>query len=150
MPKRVQRKRTAGWRKPADTVIVSRPSRFGNPFTVAMAYELGYADRADPSHARSVVVGAFFRWLNGDRDMWQDGAEAREKILDALPGLRGKHLACYCPDGDACHADALLAFASMPEREQAAWIQHVRDRVELSRAYAGLKPLRPAILEMTA
>lgn len=150
MPERLVRRRTPGWRKPADTVIVSRPSRFGNPFTLAMAYELGYAHRTNTAHARSAVVGAFFRWLTGDRDMWQDGDEAREKILDALPSLRGKHLACYCPDGDTCHADALLSFANMPEPAQTAWIQHVRDRVEASRAYAGLSPLRPAILEVVA
>lgn len=32
MPKRIQRKRTKGWRMPEDAVSVSRPSRWGNPF----------------------------------------------------------------------------------------------------------------------
>ena len=150
MPKRIQRKRTAGWRKPAATVIVSRPSRFGNPFTLAMAYELGYAAHGDSAKAHEVVVGSFAAWLAGDRYMWQNGDEARERILAELPSLRGKNLACYCPEGSFCHADRLLALANMPEREQAAWIQMVRDRVELSRAQARLKPLRPAILEVAA
>ena len=31
-PKRIQRKRTKGWRKPENTVNVCRPSKWGNPF----------------------------------------------------------------------------------------------------------------------
>ncbi|MFK0288318.1 DUF4326 domain-containing protein [Streptomyces sp. NPDC090499] len=37
MPKRIQRKRTRGWRKPEGTVSVARPTRFGNPFMLAPA-----------------------------------------------------------------------------------------------------------------
>lgn len=32
MPERIHLRRVAGWRKPAGAVVVSRPSRFGNPF----------------------------------------------------------------------------------------------------------------------
>lgn len=32
MPERVQLSRKAGWRMPPNTVKVSRPGRFGNPF----------------------------------------------------------------------------------------------------------------------
>lgn len=32
MPKRIQRRRTAGWRMPENTVYVGRPTRWGNPF----------------------------------------------------------------------------------------------------------------------
>jgi hypothetical protein len=38
MPQRIQRKRTAGWRKPAGAVCVTRPSVYGNPFKVAVPY----------------------------------------------------------------------------------------------------------------
>jgi len=31
MAERIQRKRTAGWKMPADTVYVGRPGKFGNP-----------------------------------------------------------------------------------------------------------------------
>jgi hypothetical protein len=34
-PVRVQLKRTRGWRKPENTVVVSRPRPWGNPYTVA-------------------------------------------------------------------------------------------------------------------
>ena len=33
-PTRVWRKRTAGWRMPANTVYVGRGSRWGNPFKI--------------------------------------------------------------------------------------------------------------------
>jgi Domain of unknown function (DUF4326) len=32
MAERVRLRRAKGWRKPPNTVVVSRPSRFGNPF----------------------------------------------------------------------------------------------------------------------
>lgn len=113
-PARIQRRRTRGWRTPDDTVIVSRPSRFGNPFTFALAYELGYARHGDTEQARAAVVGAFTDWLAGNRSMWQseEGDRARQRILDGLPELRGKNLACYCPDGAPCHADVLLRIAN--------------------------------------
>jgi hypothetical protein len=35
IPSRVQLSRKRGWRKPAGAVVVSRPSRWGNPYTIA-------------------------------------------------------------------------------------------------------------------
>jgi hypothetical protein len=32
MPERIQRKRIKGWKMPANTVYVGRPTPFGNPF----------------------------------------------------------------------------------------------------------------------
>ena len=34
MPKRIQRKRTKGWRMPDCAIYVGRPTKFGNPFNV--------------------------------------------------------------------------------------------------------------------
>lgn len=34
MPKRIQLRRTKGWRKPPNTVVVARPSKWGNPFVL--------------------------------------------------------------------------------------------------------------------
>lgn len=33
-PKRIQLRRTKGWRKPDGAVVVARPSKFGNPFRI--------------------------------------------------------------------------------------------------------------------
>ncbi|MEW2071979.1 DUF4326 domain-containing protein [Streptomyces sp. NPDC007346] len=120
-PTRIQRRRTKGWRKPDNTVIVTRPSRFGNPFTLGMVHELGYAQPGEIVATRRAAVGAFQDWLRGNRLMWQseEGDTARQRLLDGLPELRGKNLACYCPlpkpgQPDYCHAAVLLKLANEP------------------------------------
>ena len=35
-PKRIQLRRTKGWRLPDNAVIVSRPSKWGNPFRIGI------------------------------------------------------------------------------------------------------------------
>lgn len=37
-PKRIQRRRTKGWRMPPNTVYVGRPTRWGNPFLSAAEF----------------------------------------------------------------------------------------------------------------
>jgi hypothetical protein len=114
-PTRVQLRRTNGWRMPADTVKVCRPSVFGNPFTPAQAIEAGYAK---PDIAQEFVVRCFQEWLDHKQtgsSMWWQGPGSRgrrQAILPALPSLRGKNLACWCRLGQPCHADVLLALAN--------------------------------------
>lgn len=36
MPKRIQRKRTKGWKMQPNTVYVGRPSKWGNPFLLGV------------------------------------------------------------------------------------------------------------------
>lgn len=87
MPERIQRKRAAGWRMPENTVCVSRPSKWGNPFV-------------GPDAAVT-----FQRWLQGS-------TTTAEKYLAGIGELRGKNLACWCPVGASCHADTLLELAN--------------------------------------
>jgi hypothetical protein len=118
-PHRIQRRRTKGWRKPDNCVIVTRPSRFGNPFTIAGALEWGGADT--PDQARELCATAFRSWLRGNHDWWM-GPEAdatRDRILGGLAELRGRDLACYCPlpepgQPDHCHAAVLISLANRP------------------------------------
>jgi hypothetical protein len=125
MPQRIQRRRTKGWRKPDNCVIVTRPSRFGNPFTIAGALEAEIADNVED--ARAACARWFRHWLNGELyggygpegTNWS--AEAAERIRAGLPELRGKDLACYCPlpaegEPDHCHAAALLSIANQETR----------------------------------
>ena len=114
-PRRIQLRRTAGWRKPAGAVVVARPSKWGNPFTIKGAEAAGYTRRS--------AVSAFEDWLAGNP--WACGSDLyearRQAILDSLPELRGRHLACWCPltdsDGNPvpCHADVLLRLANAKE-----------------------------------
>ncbi|MFD8144752.1 DUF4326 domain-containing protein [Streptomyces sp. NPDC059708] len=119
MPHRIQRRRTAGWRKPENAVIVSRPSRYGNPFAIQDAID---AEFTDP---RRTVVVNFAEWLRvGTAGGWYErtyrlGRQTldRQRILDGLPDLRGRDLACTCPlpeagQSDVCHGAVLLALAN--------------------------------------
>jgi hypothetical protein len=142
-PRRIQRRQTAGWSlaRAADPhrggVIVSRPSRYGNPCKIALMQEMGHED----PHA--AAAGNFRIWLNGSRsDAPTDEADRRrERILAGLPSLRGKDLACTCAYGKACHADELLRCANLPAPELAAWISVVRARVDRQRIRDGDKPM---------
>ena len=86
MPKRIQRKRTKGWRMPPNTVYVGRPTKYGNTFT----------------GKKAVKEYASFLLLNPEiTEMW-------------INELRGKDLACWCPLDKPCHADVLLEIANHP------------------------------------
>jgi hypothetical protein len=143
MPARVQRSRRKGWHladattNPLGAVIVSRPSRYGNPYKVSLLQEMGYHD----PHA--AAADNYMHWLGGSRsDAPTDEADLRrERILRNLPALRGRDLACTCRLDQRCHADTLLFRANMPAADQAAWIDRVRHRVDAFRAQWGEPPL---------
>lgn len=140
-PRRIQRKRTPGWTlagatdNPNGAVIADRTSRYGNPFTIALATEFGY------EQPRAAAVSAFDEWLSGNRDMWQsdEGDRRRERILDNLHRLRGRDLACACDEGDACHADVLIRRANDVDVDR--WVERVRARVARNRDWRGEPPL---------
>jgi hypothetical protein len=94
MPKRIQLSRRKGYRKPEGAVVVSRPSKWGNPFALQ-------------EYGRELAVANYRRRLIGLKAI---GA------LD-LSELRGKDLACWCPLDQPCHADVLLELANAPESE---------------------------------
>jgi hypothetical protein len=141
-PRRIQRRRTKGWRLPDNAVIVSRPSRYGNPCKVGLMQEMGYVD----PHA--AAAANFQHWLNGDRfgASTDEADQHRERILASLPELRGKDLACTCGPDHTCHGDYLLDRANMPPAEQAAWIARVRKRVDWQRASWGESPMYADVL----
>ena len=103
-PRRVRLRRTSGWRKPAGAVVVSRPSKLGNPFAVGTLDPFAQ-DKPVPMTAEVAV--AHYRSLMEERlavepHRWQ--AE--------LERLRGRDLCCWCPLDQACHADVLLELAN--------------------------------------
>lgn len=120
-PVRIQLCRTKGWRMPPGAVKVDRSTRWGNPFTKALAVESGYTDAAD---AQAFIVNCFRDWIGpsqSGRDWWQ-GAESdrrRRVFIEDIGQLRGKNLACWCPAGSPCHADVLLELANRPEGGEA-------------------------------
>lgn len=99
-PIRIQRKRTKGWKMPANTIYVGRPTRWGNPNDWRAA-------------GRAEAVAAY-------RAQWLDFFI---KDPEALPRLKrnlgGKNLACFCPLDQPCHADVLLELSNKPVCEAA-------------------------------
>lgn len=93
MPVRIQRKRTKGWRMPPNTVNVCRPGKWGNPFVVG---EDGSA--AECVEKFAMDIGFINSRLNFGYEEIQE--------------LRGKNLACWCKNGEPCHADVLLKLAN--------------------------------------
>ncbi|GJL93074.1 DUF4326 domain-containing protein [Hyphococcus sp.] len=94
MPKRIQLKRTKGWRKPANTVVVSRPSKWGN--------EAKVGER----------IGAFITDHKRAVDYYEKHVLPDLLKRHDITELKGKNLACWCPPGSACHADVLLRLAN--------------------------------------
>jgi len=77
--------RHPGGRKPAGTVYVGRPSRWGNPFPVA-------------EYGRARAIALYRQYL----------AEHPQLAAAARRELAGWDLACWCAPGQPCHGDVLL------------------------------------------
>src|ERR1700722_13527765 len=95
-PKRIQRKRTKGWKMPANTVYVGRPSKWGNPFYVGASLV--------PSHERAMSL--FDDALHGRM------GRLKISVEEVRRELKGKNLACWCAKGLPCHASILLEIAN--------------------------------------
>jgi hypothetical protein len=104
-PKRVQRKRTKGWRMPANTVSVSRPGPWGNPFVVNPRCRPGSGGSYQINVPTVEDAVACFREMI---------ALKPELVTEARKQLRGKNLACFCALDQPCHADVLLEIANAP------------------------------------
>ena len=135
-PKRIQRKRSKGWRMPEGAVYVGRPTRFGNPFQAVKSECCGYWDVRDDNGVTYLVDHRFTHRpeVRDDRRTWTTKREAvRESVrlygdeltywlggrmswdsefAEAVESLRGKDLACWCPLDQPCHADVLLEIAN--------------------------------------
>jgi hypothetical protein len=124
-PLRVRRSRLSGHRLPANTICVSRGTRWGNPYRVgydgdAECCVRKYRDYLLPYSHKDGDLSGFLR------------AEANVKAIQN--DLRGLNLACWCelcpkhadgkPFGEQCqdcapcHADVLGAIANSPLLEQ--------------------------------
>ena len=97
-PQRVQLKRSAGWKMPANTLKVDRTTRWGNPFTIA---EYGSA---------AIAVAQHGRWMRGEIAAPGGVEPPSRDVLRTALGVR--NLACWCAPNGPCHADLLLALAN--------------------------------------
>ncbi len=135
MPDRIQLRRTKGWRKPDGAIVVSRPTRWGNPWKPGqpggfwlpdwpvsnsrIACHLGAADAVDlyrrvieqgPDPVNSLLPSECSQ--HGRRRL-RDGLRSHAaRIRRDLPELRGRNLCCWCALDQPCHADVLLEMAN--------------------------------------
>lgn len=102
-PIRVQRRRVKGWRMPPNTVSVTRPGKFGNPFTVGCdpsEYSTALPHRCETIEDAILCFDYYARsWVALTGGRWCEP-------------LRGKNLACYCALDKPCHADVLLRLSN--------------------------------------
>ncbi len=85
-PRRVQLRRARGWRKPADAVVVARPTKWHNPYRVS-------------EYGRAEALQLYRAYLDEHPDV----------VAEARRALAGRDLACWCPLDVPCHADILLS-----------------------------------------
>jgi hypothetical protein len=120
MPERIQRKRTKGWKMPPNTVSVTRPGRWGNPFDARLlgadlAVEMfrdmmtGFFDPFKLKHLSDEEFAAVYKAKEAWAARLNWGAEYRQA---AKTELRRQNLACWCQVGKPCHADVLLDLAN--------------------------------------
>jgi hypothetical protein len=107
VPRRIQLRRTPGWRMPENTVKVDRTTKWGNPFVVGKPGGAYTAKVQSRRHAWQL-----FRSIALTTPAMRDAAQAE---------LRGKNLACWCPlpapyGDDECHAAVWLELANGPLR----------------------------------
>ena len=120
-PKRIQLRRTKGWRKSEGAIVVARPSRWGNPYRIGddimyphpgtVPYEFAHSHTFPPGEYswfdvraidRAEAVRLFRSYIENEY-----GPD-----LDVLGPLAGHDLACWCPLDQPCHADVLLELAN--------------------------------------
>ena len=97
---RYQRLRTKDWRKPPNTVIVDRTSRWGNPYKMqdcdCNLWPKGH------SHSREEALRLYHQYAL--------------KKLEAEPSwvdpLIGRNVACFCAPEEKCHGDILKELAN--------------------------------------
>jgi hypothetical protein len=90
MPQRYRRSRQRGSHLPEGVVVVTRPTKWGNPHSL----DLGRAE-AVRRYREDLVAGRL-----------------AVTVDDVRRELRGRDLACYCPLDEPCHADVLLEVAN--------------------------------------
>lgn len=107
--KRIQRKRTKGWRMPSNAKYVGRGSRWGSQFRVVKMGNKWFVSSSETIYAGMPT-------FDTKREAAAQACKAYELLMrifkDDCPRhfapLIGKDLACWCPLGSPCHADVLL------------------------------------------
>ena len=93
LARRIQRKRTKGWRMPAGAVYAGRPSKWANWYRVGVD---GTAEECVAKYRKDI-----------DGNVWT--SPTKKEIQEEL---RGKEIACWCGLDQPCHVDVLVEIAN--------------------------------------
>lgn len=135
VPKRIQRKRTKGWKMPEGAVYVGRPTRFGNPFAIDdpwlvwAAVSLGC--RGNLQGRREAAILLYRAWLTGTLPPLAEPESGGEISFESgrtvsahgmVLGLAGRMCAIYQaptlpprPDVEALRGQALACFCPLDQ-----------------------------------
>jgi Domain of unknown function (DUF4326) len=97
MPRRYQRSRRNGAHLPTEAVVVTRPTKWGNPHPLSLGRAEAVRRYRDDLLAGRLAV----------------------TVDDVERELRDRDLACYCRLDEPCHADVLLEVANRQRRPKA-------------------------------
>lgn len=88
--------------------LVTRPGKWGNPFSID---EIARRNGLDRAAAQAKAVALAGEWLRGtlDPNLSPGPPPSRDTIRNEL---RGHNLACWCKPGTPCHADVLIELAN--------------------------------------
>lgn len=97
---------TKGWKMPENTLYVGRPTKWGNP------HKVGVSLTKEPNGSKfdyrkmsaTDAVNAYRETI-----IWHIANNPEKYNIEKL---RGKNLACWCKEGEPCHADILLKIAN--------------------------------------
>jgi len=94
---------------PDNTVYVGRPSKYGNPYKVG--------DIVKNHFGKEFKIESVEGAINCYKNLFLTSVNpgfvfGQALLLHADLELRGKNLACWCKEGESCHADVLLELAN--------------------------------------
>ena len=115
-PQRLQLSRHAGFNLQAASRAmnglpakrVTRPGRWGNPFTID---DMAASHGLDAAAAQAKAVELCGQWLRGTLAPHLSPGDP-PALADIRAELGGHNLACWCRPGTPCHADVLIALAN--------------------------------------
>lgn len=110
--KRLQRKRVNGWRMPENSIYVGRPTIYGNPFKFGMVFTEADIIYGSLNHQITIhLVGKPLTaqdCVNLYKHLMTDTHFGVLLINKWRSELAGHDLACWCKEGEPCHADVLI------------------------------------------
>jgi hypothetical protein len=104
---------------PANTISVTRPGRFGNPFWDVKKYGRDLCLAMFENTAQGIWDGTLLEaksdedvhWFYTQHHKWLERL-GKHPLKAIKRELGGKHLACWCSLTVRCHADILIELAN--------------------------------------